>query len=59
MTSHPVRVPDLPTREAVVAWADEHCPELRLTPDDITGKTGELYIDGMPANQWLDAMTMD
>ncbi len=30
-----------------------------LSPDDIKINGGELTIDRMPADQWLDAMTME
>lgn len=45
------------TREQFIQAAANHGIELK--PWDFSGKPGELYLDGMPASQWLDAMTMD
>lgn len=47
----------LTTREQFIAAAAEHGIELK--PDDFTGTEPHLCLDGMPAAQWLDAMTMD
>ncbi len=55
--SNPIRIPELPTRAAVIEEAAKYGIELKS--HEITGREPELYIDGMPANQWLDAMTMD
>ena len=47
---------DLTTREQFIAAAAEY--GIQLLPRDFTGREpGELYLDGMPADQWLDAMT--
>lgn len=45
------------TREQFIEEAAKHGIELK--PWDFTGPTGNLYLDGMPADQWLDAMTDD
>lgn len=46
------------TREEFIEAAAEDGVDLR--PEDFTGKDPEhLCIEGMPAAQWLDAMTMD
>lgn len=49
---------NLTTREEFIAAAAKHGIELK--PHDFTGREpGELYLDGMPADQWLHAMTME
>ncbi len=58
MTSQTTPYDHLLTREQFIEAAAEHGIELR--PYDFTGKDpDELYIEGMPAAQWLDAMTME
>lgn len=48
----------LTTREQFITAAAEH--GIELEPHDFTGREpGELYLDGVPATQWLDAMTME
>lgn len=48
----------LTTREAVIQAAAK--VEITLMPYEITGREpGELYIDGMPADQWIEAMGME
>jgi hypothetical protein len=48
----------LTTREQFIAEAAKH--ELDLELEDFTGTgDGDWYLDGMPAAQWLDAMTME
>jgi hypothetical protein len=46
----------LTTREEFIAAAAEY--EIVLKPGDFTGTEPHLYLDGTPAAQWLDAMTM-
>ncbi len=48
---------NLTTRQQFIDAAKVH--EIDLEPDDFTGTDGALYLDGMPAAQWLDAMTME
>jgi hypothetical protein len=49
---------NLTTREQFIAAAANE--EISLKLEDFTG-TGDgcWYLDGMPAAEWLDAMTMD
>lgn len=55
--NQPAPFADLVTREQFIAEAVQF--GITLEPHDITGREpGDLYIDGMPAAQWLDAMTM-
>lgn len=44
-------------KSTILFEASKH--EITLTPEDITGAPGRFRIDGMPWDQWLDAMTMD
>jgi hypothetical protein len=48
---------NLTTREEFIAAAANE--EIELKPEDFTGTEPHLYLDGMPAAQWLDAMTME
>lgn len=41
--------------EEIMTAAEEH--GLWLEPSDFTTVDGVLSIDGMPADQWLNAMT--
>lgn len=55
--NQPAPFTDLVTREQLIAEAVQF--GITLEPHDITGREpSDLYIDGMPAAQWLDAMTM-
>jgi hypothetical protein len=57
MTSRPIRFENLTTREEFIEAAAEY--GIELEPYEFTGKDpDDLHIDGMPAAQWLDAMTM-
>jgi hypothetical protein len=47
----------LVTREQFIAEAARH--EVTLEPHDFAGTEPHLTIYGMPAAQWLAAMTMD
>lgn len=44
-------------RDQISALARKFGIELR--EEDFTGSYGYPEIDGMPADEWLDAMTMD
>lgn len=44
-------------KSTIILEASRH--DINLTPEDITGVPGGFLIDGMPWDQWLDAMTMD
>lgn len=44
-------------KSVILLEASKH--EIDLTPEDVTGVPGGFLIDGMPWDQWLDAMTMD
>jgi hypothetical protein len=53
-----------PARTAIIAemkhWAREAAAhDITLTRSDFTVIDGELYLDGMAPDEWLDAMTMD
>jgi hypothetical protein len=49
---------DLPGINKIIDKAAEH--GIRLTPSDFTENDElGLCLDGMPADQWLDAMTME
>lgn len=47
------------TREKSAIILEASRCEITLDPEDITGAPGGFLIDGMPWDQWLDAMTMD
>ncbi len=47
----------LTTREEFIAAAANE--EITILPWDFTEEDGSLYLDGMPAAEWLDAMTME
>lgn len=49
--------PDTPDLRRWIARAAEH--EIELTADDFTVFEGDLYLDGMDPDEWIDAMTMD
>lgn len=52
------RFDHLVTREQFIDAAMPH--GIALVPSDFTGREpGDLYLDGMPAAQWLDAMTRE
>ncbi len=63
----PVFVPELLFRSSVLETMIRHAlileagkHDIKLLPADITSvESGYPEIDGMPAYQWLDAMTMD
>lgn len=57
MTGFTTPYDHLTTREEFIAEAAKH--EIKLEPGDFTGCEPHLHIDGMPAAQWLDAMTME
>lgn len=58
MTARLARFANLVTKEQIINEAAEH--GIVLLPHDFTGREpGDLYLDGMPADQWLDAMTDD
>lgn len=47
----------LHTLAEIIEAARRH--EIVLEVGDVQGTEGAWTIDGMPADQWLDAMTMD
>lgn len=44
-------------KSVIITEAAKH--EITLNPEDILGVPGDFTIDGMPWDEWLDAMTMD
>lgn len=52
------RFDHLTTREQFIAVAAENSLDLEADDFDGTEETG-LYLQGLPAAHWLDAMTMD
>jgi hypothetical protein len=48
----------MPTMEALIEQAREH--EIELSPEDFRhSQENGLTLDGMPADQWLEAMTAE
>lgn len=45
------------TRDEIIAKAAGH--DIKLEPGDFGGTEDHPTLDGMSADEWLDAMTMD